>query len=149
MEEHFFFLLFFYLLNALLPNNKPLHTFDITCFLITTRNHNKREIETHITRMTLPFFHKGGVKKKRESPTLSSLIQKSSIDEVQQKTTTPDLLDEEDIDENFFYKHITTHFHSLFCESPIICIPHSRSIEGLVLTKDIIGKKKQDYAESN
>ncbi|CAO3627415.1 unnamed protein product [Mucor hiemalis] len=88
--------------------------------------------------MTLPFFHKGGVKKKRESPTLSSLIQKSSIDEVQQKTTTPDLLDEEDIDENFFYKHITTHFHSLFCESPIICIPHSRSIEGLVLTKDII-----------
>ncbi|GAA5806238.1 hypothetical protein HPULCUR_011769 [Helicostylum pulchrum] len=31
-----------------------------------------------------------------------------------------------------------THFHSLFCESAIVCIPHSRSIEGLVLTKDII-----------
>lgn len=92
--------------------------------------------------MTLPFFHKGGVKKKRESPTLSSLIQKNSIDEIHQppQTTTPtnDLLEAEDIDENFFYKHITTHFHSLFCESPVICIPHSRSIEGLVLTKDII-----------
>lgn len=103
--------------------------------------------------MTLPFFHKGGVKKKRESPTLSSLIQKSSIDEPQPPTTPttqtpiPDLLEAEDIDENFFYKHITTHFHSLFCESPVICIPHSRSIEGLVLTKDIIGKKKKKKYE--
>lgn len=125
--------------------------------------------------MTLPFFHKTGVKKKKELnhiistatnntsslikdtsyPTLSSLIQKnnnnsSSISstsansltsEQQQQQQQQEVLEPEDVDENFFYKHITTHFHSLFCNSAIICIPHSRSIEGLVLTKDIIGNK--------
>lgn len=97
--------------------------------------------------MTLPFFHKTGVKKKKESkntkesnyPTLSSLIHKTTPMEEQQQQNV-DLLEPEEIDENFFYKHIVTHFHSLFCDSAIICIPHSRSIEGLVLTKDIIGK---------
>ncbi|KAF1796744.1 hypothetical protein FB192DRAFT_1292222 [Mucor lusitanicus] len=49
-----------------------------------------------------------------------------------------DPLEPEEIDENFFYKHMMTHFHSLFCESAIVCIPHSKSIEGLVITKDII-----------
>ncbi|KAI8976969.1 hypothetical protein BDB01DRAFT_852928 [Pilobolus umbonatus] len=47
-------------------------------------------------------------------------------------------IEAEDIDENFFYKHIITHFHNLFCEAAIICIPHSKSIAGLVITKDII-----------
>lgn len=100
--------------------------------------------------MTLPFFQKTGVKKKKpvtnESisspsssstyPTLSSLIQKTNANE----TTIIDPLEPEEIDENFFYKHMMTHFHSLFCESAIVCIPHSKSIEGLVITKDIIGK---------
>lgn len=109
--------------------------------------------------MTLPFFHKSGVKKKKETknttessyPTLSSLIQKTSpIEEQQQQNNIQqetELLQAEELDENFFYKHVMTHFHSLFCESAIVCIPHSRSIEGLVLTKDIIGKKpkKQDF----
>jgi hypothetical protein len=115
--------------------------------------------------MTLPFFHKTGVKKKKELPgtttdntlikdtsypTLSSLIQRSSSPSPTLIHQLPieeaaDPLEPEDIDENFFYKHITTHFHSLFCDSAIICIPHSRSIEGLVLTKDIIGKKKKKW----
>ena len=100
--------------------------------------------------MTLPFFQKTGVKKKKPVtndsmsspsssstyPTLSSLIQKTNVNE----TTIIDPLEPEEIDENFFYKHMMTHFHSLFCESAIVCIPHSKSIEGLVITKDIIGK---------
>ena len=98
--------------------------------------------------MTLPFFHKTGVKKKKTEniPTLSSLIQKRSPEVVlEQEEINPDILEPEEIDENFFYKHMTTHFHSLFCESAVICIPHSRSIEGLVITKDIIGNF---YAEN-
>ncbi|KAI7895603.1 uncharacterized protein EV154DRAFT_413065 [Mucor mucedo] len=91
--------------------------------------------------MTLQFFHKTEVKKKKESqstkafnyPTLSSLIHKTTPMEPEVETLEP-----EEIDENFFYRHIVTHFHSLYCDSAIICIPHSRSIEGLVLTKDII-----------
>ncbi|KAI8087880.1 uncharacterized protein B0P05DRAFT_349226 [Gilbertella persicaria] len=96
--------------------------------------------------MDLPFFHKAGVKTKKSSilndssssayPRLSSLIQTSIADEPildNSESLTP-----EDIDENFFYKHITTHFHSLFCDSAIVCIPHSKSIQGLVMTKDII-----------
>ncbi|KAI8642869.1 hypothetical protein BD408DRAFT_465398 [Parasitella parasitica] len=90
--------------------------------------------------MSLPFFQKTGVKKKQPAtnesssayPTLSSLIQKNET------INTMDPLEPEDIDENFFYKHMKTHFHSLFCESAIVCIPHSKSIEGLVITKDII-----------
>ncbi|KAI7902338.1 uncharacterized protein BX663DRAFT_435710 [Cokeromyces recurvatus] len=80
--------------------------------------------------MTLSFFHKSGTKKKKTStayPKLTSLIQKSN-----------EPLEPEEIDENFFYKHIMTHFHSLFCDSTIVCIPHSKSIQGLVLTKVII-----------
>jgi hypothetical protein len=88
--------------------------------------------------MTLPFFYKTSVKKKKEAiqenyPTLTSLIQKTPPPEEQ--------LEAEDIDENFFYKHITTHFHSLFLESTVVCIPHTRSIQGLVITKDVIGKQ--------
>lgn len=93
--------------------------------------------------MTLQFFNKTEVKKKKENqstkafnyPTLSSLIHKTTPMEPEVDTLEP-----EEIDENFFYRHIVTHFHSLYCDSAIICIPHSRSIEGLVLTKDIIGK---------
>lgn len=44
----------------------------------------------------------------------------------------------EEIDENFFYKHLTTNHFSLFSESSYICVPHSKSIQGLVLTKEII-----------
>lgn len=97
-----------------------------------------------VSQMTL-FFHKTEVKKKKEIktkeftyPTLSSLIHKTTPME----EAPMDTLEPEEIDENFFYKHIVTHFHSLFCDSAIICIPHSRSIEGLVLTKDIIGKQE-------
>lgn len=102
--------------------------------------------------MTLPFFQKTGVKKKKpvinESssttyPTLSSLIQKTGSSNSSESPSPPssamDPLEPEEIDENFFYKHMMTHFHSLFCESAIVCIPHSKSIEGLVITKDIIG----------
>lgn len=72
--------------------------------------------------------------------TLSSLIQKSTA--VSNNTVTVDEpLKPEEIDENFFYKHITTHFHSLFCDSAIVCIPHTKAIQGLVITKDIIGKQ--------
>ncbi|KAL7327505.1 hypothetical protein PS15p_205925 [Mucor circinelloides] len=102
--------------------------------------------------MTLPFFQKTGVKKKKpvinESssttyPTLSSLIQKTGSSSSSSESPSPpssamDPLEPEEIDENFFYKHMMTHFHSLFCESAIVCIPHSKSIEGLVITKDII-----------
>lgn len=103
-------------------------------------------------KMTLPFFQKTGVKKKKpvinESssttyPTLSSLIQKTGSSNSSESPSPPssamDPLEPEEIDENFFYKHMMTHFHSLFCESAIVCIPHSKSIEGLVITKDIIG----------
>ncbi|KAL9548606.1 hypothetical protein MBANPS3_005601 [Mucor bainieri] len=119
--------------------------------------------------MTLPFFQKTGVKKKKpvtnESssttyPTLSSLIQKtgsssssgnnnnnnsssSSSESPSPPCSAMDSLEPEEIDENFFYKHMMTHFHSLFCESAIVCIPHSKSIEGLVITKDIIGFKEE------
>jgi hypothetical protein len=80
--------------------------------------------------MNLPFFQKTSVKKKKESldSNLELLYKREE-----------DVLEPEEIDENFFYKHITTHFHPLFCESSIICVPHSKSIQGLVLTKDIIG----------
>ncbi|KAI8889021.1 hypothetical protein K501DRAFT_171836 [Backusella circina FSU 941] len=86
--------------------------------------------------MTLPFFYKTSVKKKKEAiqdnyPTLTSLIQKTP-------PSTEEALEAEDIDENFFYKHITRHFHSLFVESTVVCIPHTRSIQGLVITKDVI-----------
>jgi hypothetical protein len=72
-------------------------------------------------------------------PTLSSLVQKNAA--VDNDTTVVERLDAEEIDENFFYKHIITHFHSLFCDSAVVCIPHSKSIQGLVITKDIIGKQ--------
>lgn len=90
------------------------------------------------------FFHK-----KDNYPTLTSLIQKNEpISPILTPTTSSSILNNEpleveSIDENFFYKHLTTHFHSLFCESTIVCIPHSTSIQGLVITKDIIGKKKK------
>ncbi|KAI9484257.1 MAG: hypothetical protein EXX96DRAFT_633416, partial [Benjaminiella poitrasii] len=88
--------------------------------------------------MTLPFFHKPGIKKKKSNnsyPKLSSLVQKPMTGEDE---PLKESLEPEEMDENFFYMHIMTHFHSLFCESSVVCIPHSKSIEGLVLTKDII-----------
>ncbi|KAI8981881.1 hypothetical protein BDF20DRAFT_912109 [Mycotypha africana] len=98
-------------------------------------------------------------------PTLSSLIQRTSAISIHEpisiphvqtassfsnaiptttvtttRTTTVESEEpaDEDMDENFFYRHLTTHFHPLFVESSIICIPHTKSIQGLVLTKDII-----------
>jgi hypothetical protein len=72
-------------------------------------------------------------------PTLSSLVNKAPGNNNDVAVDEP--LKAEEIDENFFYKHIVTHFHSLFCDSAIVCIPHSKSIQGLVITKDIIGKR--------
>jgi hypothetical protein len=97
--------------------------------------------------MNLLFFNRSNNKKKKplvsrrqESyPTLSSLSQKTSEETTKHQEEEGAL---EAIDENFFYKHLLTHFHSLFCESTIVCIPHSKSIQGLVITKDIIGKNK-------
>lgn len=82
--------------------------------------------------MTLPFFHKTSVKQKKGSldSTLKLLYKKEQ----------DDVLQPEEMDENFFYKHLTTQFRSLFSESNYVCIPHSKSIQGLLFTKDIIGK---------
>ncbi|KAG0738779.1 hypothetical protein G6F64_011493 [Rhizopus arrhizus] len=80
--------------------------------------------------MTLPFFHKTSVKQKKGSlDSTLKLLYKKEQDGV---------LQPEEMDENFFYKHLTTQFRSLFSESNYVCIPHSKSIQGLLLTKDII-----------
>ncbi|KAI9256285.1 hypothetical protein EDC94DRAFT_565250 [Helicostylum pulchrum] len=113
MFPSLFLFLFSFFLLVLLIN--PILFILFYSFVHTIYNNNK---------MTLPFFHKSGVKKKKETKNTT-----------ESKT---ELLQAEELDENFFYKHVMTHFHSLFCESAIVCIPHSRSIEGLVLTKDII-----------
>ncbi|KAI9280398.1 hypothetical protein BY458DRAFT_500560 [Sporodiniella umbellata] len=80
--------------------------------------------------MSFPFFFKTNAKQQKE--TLSAALNKLY------KKEQNDILRPEDIDENPFYKHITTHYMSLFSESTYICVPHSKSIRGLSLTKEII-----------
>ncbi|KAI8331644.1 hypothetical protein BD560DRAFT_55776 [Blakeslea trispora] len=94
--------------------------------------------------MALSFFNTSTGKKNKSVvmlneasasyPRLASLITTTPTP----TTTATEPLKPEEVDENFFYKHITTHFHSLFCDSAIVCVPHSKSIQGLVITKDII-----------
>lgn len=53
----------------------------------------------------------------------------------------PSVLPEpEELEENRFYRYIRSHFNLIFSRSLVVCIPHSKSLEGLVLTKDFIGK---------
>ncbi|KAI8375058.1 hypothetical protein EDC96DRAFT_497726 [Choanephora cucurbitarum] len=92
--------------------------------------------------MTLSFFNTSAGKKNKSAIVLNeasaSYPRLASLMQTNNKSTTPEPLEPEEVDENFFYKHITTHFHSLFCDSAVVCIPHSKSIQGLVITKDII-----------
>ncbi|KAI8374437.1 uncharacterized protein BYT42DRAFT_499678 [Radiomyces spectabilis] len=47
-------------------------------------------------------------------------------------------LEEEELDDNRFYRYMRSHFNQIFIRSYVVCIPHSRSLEGMVLTKDFI-----------
>ncbi|ORZ24640.1 hypothetical protein BCR42DRAFT_317472 [Absidia repens] len=44
----------------------------------------------------------------------------------------------EELEDNSFYVYLRSHFNTIFTRSAVVCIPHSRSLEGLVLTKDFI-----------
>ncbi|KAI7865412.1 hypothetical protein BDF14DRAFT_1824849 [Spinellus fusiger] len=111
-----------------------------------------------------PFFLKNGVKKKRDYveqqninnreqvyPTLASMIQSrqspdpspTSSSRSHPITVTPPSapaypLEPEELEDNRFYQYIRSHFNQIFSRSSVVCIPHSRSLEGLVLTKDFI-----------
>lgn len=54
-------------------------------------------------------------------------------------------LEPEELDENRFYRYIRSHFNLVFSRSTVVCIPHSRAVEGMILTKDFIGKRCINY----
>ncbi|KAI9499449.1 hypothetical protein BDB00DRAFT_752895 [Zychaea mexicana] len=47
-------------------------------------------------------------------------------------------LEPEELEDNRFYRYIRSHFNLIFSRSTVVCVPHSRSLEGLILTKDFI-----------
>ena len=49
-------------------------------------------------------------------------------------------LEAEELEDNRFYRYIRSHFNLIFSRSMVVCVPHSRSLDGLILTKDFIGR---------
>ncbi|KAI9250047.1 hypothetical protein BY458DRAFT_525054 [Sporodiniella umbellata] len=78
--------------------------------------------------MSLPFIYVPTTKKKKEA--MDSALAKYKKQE--------DKLEAEEMDENLFYRYLTTHCHPLFSSSSIVCIPHSHSIQGLTFSKEMI-----------
>ncbi|KAI8083078.1 uncharacterized protein BX664DRAFT_268143 [Halteromyces radiatus] len=68
------------------------------------------------------------------SPTSSS---SSRTRPISVPLSSPPLAPEE-LEDNSFYIYLRSHFNTIFTRSIVVCIPHSRSLEGLVLTKDFI-----------
>lgn len=115
---------------------------------------------------SFPFFMKTGNKKKQEEtfhslpssslreqvyPILTSMVQAktspnpsptsstSSRSQPASVTLPAPPLDPEEVEDNSFYIYLRSHFNNIFIRSMVVCIPHSRSLGGLVLTKDFIG----------
>ncbi|KAL0098000.1 hypothetical protein J3Q64DRAFT_1631497 [Phycomyces blakesleeanus] len=70
------------------------------------------------------------------SPTSSSHPHPAQT--VTQIPSTQYPLEPEELEDNCFYQYIRSHFNQIFAHSTVVCVPHSRSLEGLVLTKDFI-----------
>ncbi|KAI9275677.1 hypothetical protein BDA99DRAFT_431388 [Phascolomyces articulosus] len=66
----------------------------------------------------------------------SSTSSRSRPTSIAHPPTVP--LEPEELEENRFYRYIRSHFNLIFSRSSVVCIPHSRSLEGLILTKDFI-----------
>lgn len=96
-----------------------------------------------------------GEGKEPSYPTLVSMIQSKTANSPNPSPTSstssrsrptsiaayPSVLPEpEELEDNRFYRYIRSHFNLIFSRSSVVCIPHSKSLEGLVLTKDFIGK---------
>lgn len=48
-------------------------------------------------------------------------------------------MEPEELDDNRCYRYIRSHFNLIFTRSAVVCIPHSRSVDGMILTKDFVG----------
>ncbi|KAI9313780.1 hypothetical protein BX666DRAFT_1863637 [Dichotomocladium elegans] len=77
---------------------------------------------------------RGGVSQ-NPSPT-SSITSRSRPTSIGPHLTTP--LEPEELENNRFYRYNRMHFNLIFSRSSVVCVPHSRSLEGLILTKDFI-----------
>ena len=67
----------------------------------------------------------------------SSTSSRSRSASIAHPPTVP--LEPEELEHNRFYRYIRSHFNLIFSRSSVVCVPHSRSLEGLILTKDFIG----------
>ncbi|KAI9306898.1 hypothetical protein BJ944DRAFT_238330 [Cunninghamella echinulata] len=115
---------------------------------------------------SFPFFSKNGNKKNelqqqqqqnnynssslREQvyPTLASMIPERTTPSSSPTSSTsshskpPSIslptLEPEELEDNRCYSYIRKYFNTIFIRSSVVCVPHSRSFDGLVLTKDFI-----------
>ncbi|KAI8338739.1 hypothetical protein BC941DRAFT_350996 [Chlamydoabsidia padenii] len=74
----------------------------------------------------------------KTSPNPSPTSSTSSRSRPASITLSTPPLGPEEVDENSCYLYIRSHFNTIFIRSTVVCIPHSRSLEGLVLTKDFV-----------
>lgn len=58
----------------------------------------------------------------------------------------PAVLEPEELEDNCFYQYIRSHYNMNFSNSTVVCIPHSKSLEGLVLTKDFISMLSSHFS---
>ncbi|ORX46747.1 hypothetical protein DM01DRAFT_1339406 [Hesseltinella vesiculosa] len=113
--------------------------------------------------MSLSFpFSLGNAKKKRQSiqsplrdqrfPTLSSIVQPKNTPNPSPTSSSssnslaipnipqppPESLDLEELEDNRFYTCLRSHYNSLFIRSSVVCIPHSTSLQPILISKESI-----------